>query len=145
MRKEVILAIIFGGILGGVILYGINLANNSVQSNNPQAITTPTPLIPSSAITPAPTSSALNITYPENHSVFFENSTTLKGTTTPNANVVVLTEANEVITTADNNGSFSSPVDLIAGENQITVTSYDTKDASTSASISIIYTSNKID
>ena len=31
MRKEVILAVITGIILGGIILYGLNLANNSAQ------------------------------------------------------------------------------------------------------------------
>lgn len=141
MRKEVILAVIIGVILGGVILYGINLANNSVNSNpdktetegnNPKA---PQP----SSKKPA---SQIVIDFPQENSVITENSITLKGSAKPNSAIAIITESDDIIVTADSEGNFSSPINLIVGENNLAVTSIDEKQATASATISVIHTTS---
>jgi len=138
MRKEVILAVIIGVLLGGIILYGINLANNSTKTNSGGSTTennakeSPTPVDKQA--------NQVSIIYPQNNSVFTEAQITLKGSTKPNASLAIVTESDDVITTADSNGSFSSPINLINGENLITVTAIDEKLATASSSISVIRT-----
>ena len=142
MRKEVILAVIIGIILGGVILYGINLANQSVspkgdtetQINNQDSDKTN----PGTS----KNSESISIVYPQNNAVITETSLTLKGSTKPNAHVAIITENDDIITLADANGSFSSPITLIGGENLITVTAVDSTQATSSASITVIQTTS---
>ena len=137
MRKEVILAVIIGIILGGVILYGINLANNSSSlKSTTDKTTTDTEVSP----TPAIKTNDITFITPQDHAVVTDTQVNLKGTTKPNANIAIITESDDILTVADANGNFSSPINLIGGENTISVTSVDDKQASTSASISVIYT-----
>lgn len=144
MRKEVILAIIIGVILGGVVLYGLKIANQSaVQSNttNPENIITPTV-----AITAAPTpSESITIISPTDHSVFFTDTATISGKTTPLTNVAVTSESSDILTQSDNQGNYSAIVDLIGGENNINVVAAFPDGSTTSKTIMLIYTSSKID
>lgn len=136
MRKEVILAVIIGVLLGGVILYGINLANTSSKINSGNEKTEE-----SSKETISPESKQTNqisIIFPQDHSVVTDAQLTLKGTSKPNSNIAIVTESDDIITTADANGGFSSVINLITGENIITITSVDGKQATASSSISII-------
>lgn len=140
MRKEVILAVIIGVLLGGVILYGIYLANNSSKTgladqdskDNTQETST-------TVITPA---NQISIIFPQDHSVVTESQLTLKGSTKPNSSLAIVTESDDIITTSDNSGNFSSLINLINGENMITVTVVDELLATTSATISIIRTTS---
>lgn len=139
MRKEVIFAIILGLILGGVIIYGINLANNSVNhvDNNTDTITSPT-----ATVTPSPT---LKITSPQNHQVLFENTTTLVGKTKPLAYVSLISEENEVIIQADEDGNFSQEIDLVGGDNQINISAANNEGYQEEAVFNLIYTTANID
>lgn len=141
MRKEVILAVLIGVILGGVILYGINLANNTTTSSpkNEEIVNNQPDQVPSSEQNAA---NQVTFIYPLDHSVITEDKITLKGTTKPNANVAIITESDDIITNADANGNFSSPINLISGENAISVTSVDTNFASSSAAITVIHSTN---
>jgi hypothetical protein len=139
MRKEVILAVIIGVLLGGVILYGINLANNSSKLNSNSTDTEEN----NSKITPSPTQKLNNqvtIITPQNNSVVTESKLTLKGSAKSNSNIAIISESDDLIVTADNNGNFSSDINLISGENTITITAVDDKQATTSASITVIRT-----
>lgn len=138
MRKEVILAVIIGVLLGGVILYGINLANTSskINSGNKGADD-------NTQVTPSPAKKSagqVSIITPQNNSVVTESQVVLKGSAKANASVAIITESDDLITTADNTGNFSSAINLINGENLITVTAVDEKLATTSASIYVIRT-----
>jgi hypothetical protein len=139
MRKEVILAVIIGVLLGGVILYGINLANNSSKLNPDNNETEEN----NSKATPTPSKKLDNqvtIIIPQDNSVVTESSITLKGSAKANANIAIISESDDLIITADNNGNFSSDVNLISGENTIAVTAVDDKQATSSASITVIRT-----
>lgn len=119
MRKEVLFAVIFGIALGGIILFGINLANNSVASiqniskNNPQNTPTPTPIS---------TPKRLEIISPQDHSVVVEKSITITGKGAPLSNIAIITESDDLIISASEEGTFSAQINLIGGENTITVT-----------------------
>lgn len=138
MRKEVILAVVIGVLLGGIILYGINLANNSSKINldrNSGEIDTKN--------SPSPTKKPDNqvtILFPQNNAVVTETQLTLKGIAKPDSNLAIVTESDDIITQSDGTGNFSSAINLINGENLITVTTVDDQQATASASIYIIRT-----
>ena len=135
MRKEVILAVIIGVLLGGVILYGINLANNSSKgSNNEEAEETTTKATP----TPSKTNSQISIAIPLDNSVVTDSVVSLKGTAKPNSNIAIISESDDILTTSDNAGSFSANINLINGENTIKVIVVDEKQATSSSSITVI-------
>jgi hypothetical protein len=139
MRKEVILAVIIGVILGGVILYGINLANSSSNLNSDETNQDGN----GNQNTPTATKKSENsvtVIFPQNNAVVTEAQLTLKGTAKANSNVAIITESDDILTVSDSAGNFSSPINLINGENMITVTAVDEKLATTSASISVIRT-----
>jgi len=143
MRKEVIYAVIFGVILGTVILYGINLANNSATSLN-QNSDSPTPSANISN-TPTPLPSELTISYPLDHAVIQENSVVVKGSAKPQSQVAVIGESDEIIVETGTDGTFSAKIALIGGENVITVTSIDKELKTTESSISVIYSASLSD
>lgn len=139
MRKEVILAVIIGVLLGGVILYGINLANKSSKTDSVN-----NDFDENSQTTPSPTKNQENqiiFISPLNNSVVTEAQVTLKGTAKPNSNLAIVTENDDILTTSNGTGNFSSNINLILGENLITVTVVDENQATSSASIYVIRTS----
>jgi hypothetical protein len=140
MRKEVILAVIIGVLLGGVILYGINLANNS-SLINPSANTATKE--GNLKVSPTPSSKPagqISIIFPQNNAVVTEAQITLKGTAKSNSSIAIVTENDDLLTTADSAGNFSATINLISGENVITVTAVDDKQALTTSSITVIRT-----
>ncbi|HAS68876.1 TPA: hypothetical protein DGD59_03435 [Candidatus Collierbacteria bacterium] len=139
MRKEVILAVIIGIILGGVILYGINLANTSSKINQGDTETekSSTKVTPSSSKKP---DSLISILFPTNNSVVTENQLTIKGTTKPNSNIAIISESDDILTMSDKSGNFSEDINLIPGENTITITIVDEKQATSSSIITVIRT-----
>ncbi len=136
MRKEVLLAVIFGIILGGVILYGINLANKSVSNTKPVEKTTESP------ISPAPTTEtkSLSIISPSNHTVTTEKIATLTGKAIPGSNIAIIGEADDLLIEAGSDGTFSAKINLIGGENTITVTELLPDNTTVKESITIIQT-----
>jgi len=138
MRKEVILAVIIGIILGGVILYGINLANSTskpdTEDQNTENDTQVNPTSPSNL------QDQISITSPQKNAVVTEEKITLKGSTKPNLNIAIISENDDLLVISDENGGFSSEINLISGENLITVTAVNEKLATVSASITVIRT-----
>lgn len=139
MRKEVVLAVITGIILGGVILYGLNLANNSVQTQKPDETGIAKP---STAPTQITTTSNLSFVSPQNHAVITDTAITLKGTAKPNTEIAIVSENDDILTTSDGQGNFSANITLINGENIITIASVDSNLSTASASISVIHTTS---
>ena len=140
MRKEVIFAIILGLILGGVIIYGINLANNSVNHTDDQDKN----LISSPTVTPTP-SPTLKIISPQNHQVLFEDTIILTGKTEPLAHVSLIWEEDEIIIQADDQGSFSQEIELVGGDNQINISAANDQDYQEEIVFNLIYTTANID
>lgn len=139
MRKEVLLAIIFGIILGGVILYGINLANKSTADLNQDK----TSVGPAATPTPTPTpQTSLSIVSPSNHAVTSEKIITLTGRAAPASNVAIVSEIDDLIVEIGPTGTFSAQINLIGGENTITLTELRADSSTTTSSITVIQTPN---
>jgi hypothetical protein len=140
MRKEIILAIVLGVILGVVIIFGINLANQSSSDTPTQPGSQATP---TTSLTPTPTPS-LQIVAPNNNSVSFEDTVTLVGKAKPESWIAIIWEENENIIQSDQSGSFSQEISLIGGENIIQITATNGQDYQESTNITIIYTTAEI-
>jgi|CXWL01.1.fsa_nt_gi hypothetical protein len=139
MRKEVIFAILIGLILGFVILYGIQLANQSAQNAADSSITPTQSASPS--VTPTPTSSTkLTITQPDNHAVVNTTSITITGKTIPGSDITILSSEDDTLTTADDSGNFSADFKLAGGENIIKITALSPDKNLEETSLTIIYT-----
>ncbi|MBU1200367.1 hypothetical protein KJ953_02420, partial [Patescibacteria group bacterium] len=132
MRKEIILAIILGIILGGVIIFGINLANRPAADLAP-ALSMQSPTPPS----PSPT---LQITSPLNNSVSFQDSLTLTGKTLADAWIALIWEDSQTIIQADETGNWEQEINLVGGENIINITTSNGQDYQESTEITVIYT-----
>ena len=144
MRKEVILAIILGVSLGAVIIYGIQVANQSALST-PQS-TTPTPSDNSTppSITPTESSqSTLTIISPVNNTVSQTETITITGSTLADSTVAIVTETDNFIVSADSSGSFQQEIKLISGENIIKIAAT-TSDSINQTELTIIFTTAKI-
>ncbi len=140
MRKEIILAIVLGVLLGVVIIFGINLANQS-SSNTPTQPGNQT--TPTTTVTPTPTPS-LQVISPNNNSVSFEDTVTLVGKAKPESWVAIIWEENENIIQSDQTGNFSQEISLVGGENIIQLTATNGQDYQESTNITIIYTTAAI-
>jgi hypothetical protein len=141
MKKEVILAITIGFVLGLVITFGIWIANRSLKQTS-AAVVTPTP-IPTTATTSAVVSpqpvSGLNISSPDDESITAVDKITVTGKTTANSAVAILYEDGQTFVTSDAEGKFNVEVPLVGGYNEITATSEDS-----SQTITITYSTAKI-
>ena len=130
MPKEVIAAIIVGGLLGVAIAFGVWRANIALspQENSTTGTSSPTAQTPPEPS--APVALSLTITNPQDDSVVNTSSTVVEGLADPNATISITTDKSETIVTADGQGKFSGKVELSEGPNVITVTMF-TKEAET--------------
>ncbi len=137
MRKEVILAILIGVTLGLIMTYGIYVASNSLSSDSNMAAT-PTPMA-----SPVTASSTLVISSPEDESLVSESELTVAGTTIPDSTVVISLGTQDITTTADNGGHFSTTVTLPPGGSIIVITSIDPSGQTTTVERSVVLAVNE--
>lgn len=135
MRKEVLVAIFIGIVLGTVVAFGIWRANfylSPKQVNKTEQI--PTPEVQQVAI-----SSGLVITQPEENSVISTESVVVKGSTNPNSTIVITSNSDGTIVDAGSDGSFEQEINLEGGPNQIDITSYDKDGNEDNKTITLVY------
>lgn len=150
MKKEFILAIVIGFVLGLIITLGIWTANKSLKNLPTGTKDSPTPTSAQNAPTPTtsqqPTSNSmpLDITTPENESITDKSTTTVTGKTKPAAVVTIVYETGEKVISADTQGSFSTDITLESGYNQITVTATDANGVTVQKLLLVTYTTAKI-
>lgn len=136
MRKEVLFAVIFGIILGAIILFGIRLANKSVSNLNLNKETA----TPSSEPAGTLTKKSFEIDSPQNHSVLTEKVITLSGRALPNSTLAVISEVDDLLIESSPEGTFSAQLNLVGGENTLTVTTLLKDNLTESQSITVIQT-----
>jgi hypothetical protein len=143
MRKEIIIAIGIGFILGLIITFGIYRANRALKQQKTPNNNLPTNGNPSSPL-PSPLV-FLEIIEPENHSVVNKSKITVSGKTDPKASVVFLSEDDEDLVLADEEGVFSGEVPLVSGANEIKIISLSKSGEKQEKILSIVYTTAKIE
>lgn len=147
VRKEVIIAIVGGFILGLLITFGIWTTNKALkpQTTEPLITTiTETPSAPSLSTSPSPAPLSLTVISPENNALFSQEKITVSGKTNPEAMVAILYSGGEKIVQADADGNFSEEVSLNAGGNEITVTAFDGSGNEATVMINVSYSTAEI-
>jgi len=143
MRKEVILAIVGGAVLGLLVIGGLWWTNKTTTEENP-IVPSPTPLITQApTLTPA-LSLPLEIINPENESIIEEEEITLEGKTIPGSVVVVIYPEGENIVEADEEGNFETEITLVGGANEIKITAYDEEGNQAEKNLTLVYSTAKI-
>jgi len=142
MKKEVVLAIITGFIIGLLITFGIYTARTSLEKNqSPDTTVSAQPT--GNFQTSSPT--GLTITKPQNHTLVDTDTVQLHGATFPNATITLITTLKNQIITANGDGDFTTDLELEGGLNQILITSYDqTASDSAQTQLNITYSTANI-
>lgn len=137
MKKEIFIAIIIGSIIGGIVTYGVYKANkallNKATGNNPQLanIPTPTPI--------AETNIYLAISEPKSNIAVNQENIIIKGKSLENAIISIISDNEENIIEADEQGLFSYELALSKGANTIKITASDGNKLSQEEIINIVY------
>ncbi len=143
MKKEVIIAVVTGLILGLIIIMGIYTANRSLneQKNKKIAQNQPLPSV-------TPTSSGeknLNITSQENFDLVDKNDVVISGVAWPRAVVALLSENGNQMTEADAEGIFSFNATLIKGFNELTLIASDDTGTTKTQNLVLTYSTTPIE
>jgi len=120
MRKEVVIAVIIGLILGLSLTFGFYQMKKS--SDTESTPTTDLEQFVGVSPTPEPTvTTKIAILAPEEGSILSEARTVISGSTIPNSYLVLFVNEEEFITTSDETGNFSFDVELENGSNLLIV------------------------
>ncbi|MEK7458265.1 MAG: Ig-like domain-containing protein [Patescibacteria group bacterium] len=141
MKKEVLVAVVLGVIVGLIITFGIYTANTALQRRARQTNATPSP-------TPTAENakqSSIIIYSPENDMMTDKDTIQLSGLTTPNAIVVIFVNDKPVVTTADSKGNFSADLSLVGGSNVITIVATDEIGKQSQEQRSVVYSTANLD
>ena len=149
MRKEVLIAIIFGFTLGLLIVGGIwwsgqiaqKPSKTSVSENQPEDLVEPEDLEDGQDEESAV---FLEISYPEEGAIIDSDEVKVAGETIPAAVVVLIYPEGETIVTADDEGKFEGTVGLSGGANEIKITAYDYQGNKEEALLTIVYSTAKL-
>jgi hypothetical protein len=152
VRKEALIAVFIGCLLGLIITFGIRRANSALNQAGQSDLQTADENT-SSSDSDTPTSvpspnqevkSILTISSPDNNSLTDQNKVTITGTTTPSATVVISDSEADQITTSDAKGNFSQDITLSGGPNQISIYSFDAQGNQTTKTLNIVYSTAQI-
>lgn len=146
MKKEILIAIVIGFILGLVITFGIWTANKSLQENNnePQSEENESQPIVNENLQNEEEKMSLSITSPQDNSLLDQEEIEITGKTSPLANIVILFEEGEKIIQTDEQGDFKETIELSGGANEITITAVDQDGNEASKVLNLVYSTAQI-
>ncbi|PIU32986.1 hypothetical protein COY29_01255 [Candidatus Woesebacteria bacterium CG_4_10_14_0_2_um_filter_39_14] len=145
MKKEILIAIIIGFILGLVITFGIWTANKSLQENSKTQKTEVSETQPVvTEISPEEGQIPLIISSPENNALVNQEKIEIIGQTTAQATVIILYEEGEEVFQADEKGEFSQEITLVGGANEIKITAFDAEGNEANKNLNLVYSSVEI-
>jgi hypothetical protein len=146
MKKEILIAIVIGFVLGLIITFGIWTANKSLQDNNavPQAQENESQPIVNENSQNVEEKMSLSITSPQDNSLLDQEEIEITGKTSPSANIVILFEEGEEIIQADGQGEFKKTITLSGGANEITITAVDQDGNEASKVLNLVYSTAQI-
>lgn len=146
MKKEILWVTITAFGLGLIITYGILTARKALEEQKER----PSEKTPQKQLqgepTSLPTTLPLNLTIyePEDESVVKEPKIICKGKTASKAVIAILTEEDELILEADEQGDFETELTLIDGVNEIIISAFDEEASEVSKTITVVYTEAEI-
>jgi hypothetical protein len=117
MRKEVLIAVVAGSLLGLTIAFGIWRANVALS-----------PKVNSSNPTPTPSENHINgltIASPNDFEVIVETPTKIAGISSLKSLVVISGEVEDYFVTPSQDGAFDVEIDLVEAANQIVIVAFD--------------------
>lgn len=136
MRKEILVAIIAGSILGLIIAFGIWRANVFFKDNQ----NLPPEETVESSPSALPTSFfGITLAKPSNEDVVTKIPSSFSGITQPVSWVVISGEDEDYIVQTDQKGEFNQDVDLIPGVNQVLISSFALPENSASTKLTLVY------
>lgn len=133
MRKEIVFAIVFGGILGLIVAFGIWRVNSALSPKDRKEEAAASP-------TPRP-EFLISLAKPENYDVVITAPLELSGITKPNSLVAVSGEEDDYLTETDGEGVFNESVALVGGTNEILLTAFDEAGTPTNTRVLVVYSS----
>lgn len=146
MKKEILIAIIIGFVLGLVITFGIWTANKSLKEGATQ--NQQEEVVNNKTITPVPTQVEeklpLTIISPENNALLNQEKLEIVGKTSPKAVVAISYEEGEKIIEADEKGDFKSEITLIGGGNEIIISAFDSQGNENSKTLNLVFSTAEI-
>lgn len=145
MKKEILIAIIIGFVLGLVITFGIWTANKSLK----EGTSTQSSQITEKEIniTPSPQAEEklpLTIISPENNALVNQEKLEIVGKTSPKSMVAIIYEEGEKIIEADEKGDFTMEITLVGGGNEINISAFDSQNNEASKNLNIVYSTAEI-
>ncbi|KKQ43019.1 MAG: hypothetical protein US60_C0009G0022 [Microgenomates group bacterium GW2011_GWC1_37_8] len=138
MRKEIIIAIFVGILVGLVVAFGVWRANSAIKTSN--NLSTEKNIQPSPDAE-NPLNEELNVTLsqPEDLDVVSQNTTQIMGITRPNTLVVISSEEDDYVIKSDLNGEFKQDVKLVSGINDIRLLVFDTNQNISQSNLTLVY------
>lgn len=143
MKKDFLIAIGIGFVSGAIFaLFAVNLPRIIRQTSKPNFETT-------SSLTPIPTQLInlpinLEVVEPKDESISELENIKLSGKTAAKSTMVIDTDFDTKITEASSDGTFSLPLTLKEGGNNISITAYDEKGNEISTILTVFYTKEKL-
>lgn len=137
MRKEILLAILFGILFGLVVAFGIWRANSAIRNQKNTPATSISPEVSSESS--QTDGLQLTLSEPEDSAVISENPTRISGVTLPNSWVVISDSSHDFVLKSNAQGAFEQQVDLSPGINQVLINSFDEDFNTTEKELTLVY------
>ena len=140
MRKEIVIVIIFGILIGSIIAYGIYTAKSALKNKTLESVAVGN----QSQQQDTQSEHALQITEPEDNTVVEQEKIKLSGTTSPNSIITLIAAENEYLLTADADGNFSVEVPLVGGANNLKISSFAADGRKAETTLALVYSTAKL-
>lgn len=144
MKKEFIIAISAGLLIGGILVGGILTANQALQNNSNS-------LVSANATPSQPTAKdnekgeiPLNLVAPQDLLLTKTGKTSIEGKTLANTHILIQSETDTFYLKSDDQGTFSQEVSLSSGSNDLTVTALTDTGESSTKTVSVVYSTATI-
>lgn len=143
MRKEIVIAIFAGLIIGLVVAFGAWRFNSTVKEDtkNPVAINTSEKTEGSAALV-ASDHSEITLSSAEDFDVIANSPFSITGIASPQSKLFISAENKDYILSTSEDGSFSQEIDLISGINQVLFASIDKDGKTQTKKLVLIYSSD---
>lgn len=138
MRKEILYAILAGGLFGLIIAFGIWKANSSIKPRGAQDLQTPQEE-QINQNKDVESNGEITLAKPKENQTVLTEKTTISGITKPENYIVISNEEEDYFLTADGNGAFEQEIELMSGLNKITISSIDNDGKTSKKELLLVY------